>query len=129
MDALAEKYARRAVQLTYNHTFCAVDDKGALVRHVRDRTKIYILYHGSKILMVRIGAIQLQLGLQRNAVGQTPFKTLRNAVLRRVYVVVQKLEDEIVARVCNGEILREDLIQTLFLTLLRGRVKLQKIPE
>ena len=79
--------------------------------------------------MVRIGAIQLQLGLQRNAVGQTPFKTLRNAVLRRVYVVVQKLEDEIVARVCNGEILREDLIQTLFLTLLRGRVKLQKIPE
>ena len=74
--------------------------------------------------MVRICAIQLHLGLQRYAIGQTAFKTLINRVARRVDIVVQELKNEIIARISDREVLGEHLIQTVVLTFFRWCVQL-----
>ena len=129
MDALTEKDARRTVQLADHDTFGAVDDERALLGHVRDGTEIDVLNHRGEILVVRVGAVELQLGLQRHAVGEATLQALRDAVLRRVDVIVQELEDEIVARVSDGEVLGKHLVETLLLTFLRRYVELKEIPE
>ena len=112
------------MKLANNHTFRAIDDEGTLIRHIGYGTKINILYHSGKILMVRIRAIEFQFCLERHTVCQSPFQAFCYAVLGRIDVVVQKLEDEIVARVCNREILGKHLIKTLVLAVLRWSVEL-----
>ena len=79
--------------------------------------------------MVLIRAIQLHLSLQGNAISQAPLKALVYGVTRRIDIIVEELKDEVIARVCNGEVLGEHLIQTVILTFLRRRVKLQEVAK
>ena len=79
--------------------------------------------------MVGIRAVKLQLRLQRHAVGQSPLQTFIYRVARRINVVIQELQHEIVACVGYWEILSKHLVETLVLAVLRRRVKLQKITE
>ena len=68
--ALAEEHARAAVQLAHDHALGAVHHERAFGGHVGDLAQVYVLYNGLEILVLRIGAIKLQLGLQRNTVGE-----------------------------------------------------------
>ena len=64
------------MQLRNDDTLGAVDDERTLFGHIRDRAKIYILERGLEILMIGIGAVELQLGLERHTVGQTAVQAL-----------------------------------------------------
>ena len=117
------------MKLRHNNTLSTVDNKGALVGHVRDRTKIHILNHSCKILMVRICAIQLQFGLQRHTIGESALQTLLDGVFGWVNIIVEKLEHEIIAGVRNGEVLGKYFVKPLVVTFLRRSVQLQEILE
>ena len=54
MYALTEEYAWRTVKLGYNNTFRTIDDESRLIRHIRNRTKEYVLNNCIKILMIGI---------------------------------------------------------------------------
>ena len=110
MGALPEKHTGRAVKLRYDNTLGAIDHERALFGHVWNRAEIYVLNCGVEVLMVGIRAIQLQLSLQRHTVGEPSFKTLIDRIARRVDIIIEKLQYEIVAGVGNWEILREHLI-------------------
>ena len=129
MHAVTEKYARRAVQLRYDNAFSAVDHECTLLRHVRNGAEVHILDRGIEIHVVRVGARQLQLRLQGHAVGQTPFQTFVDGVTRRINVIVEEFQHKIVARVRDGEILCEYLIQSLILALFRRSVQLQEVAK
>ena len=129
MRALTEEYARRAVQLRYYYTFCPVDDERTLLGHIRDRTKVYVLYYRSEILMVRIRTVEFQLGFQGDAIRKAAVQTLLDGVAGRIYIVVQELQDEIIARVGNREIFRKNLIKPLVISFFRRRLQLEKVAE
>ena len=117
-----EEHTRRTVQLTHYDTLGAIDDEGAVGRHVRDGTEEHVLNDGVEILVVRVGAVELQLSLQRHSVGQTTLQTLFDTVTRRVDVIVEELENEIVARVRDGEVLGENFVQAVVLAQFGRRV-------
>ena len=125
----AEEYTRRTVQLAHNHTFSTIDNERTLRGHIRDCPQEHVLNDGIKVLMVRVGAVQLELSLQGHCIGQTTLDTLVYAVVGMVNVIVKKLEDKIVARVSYRKILAEHLEQTFFASLFRGRVNLEKLTE
>ena len=129
MRALSEEHTGRTVQLAYDYAFCAVDDESAGLRHIRNRAQIYILDFCCEILVIRIGAVQFEFGLERHAVGQTTFEALLDSIAGRVDIVVKKLQHKVVACVGNGEILCEHLIKAFVVALFRGSVELQKVAE
>ncbi len=129
MRALSEEHTRRTVELRHDNALRTIDHKRTLVRHVRDRAQIHILDHSVEILVVRVGAIELELSLEGDTVGQTTLQTLVDGIARRVDVVVEKLEDKVVAGVGDGEILGKHLEKALVLTLLRRCVKLKEVLE
>ncbi len=57
MDALAEEYARRSVQLRHHNSFSAVDDESTSFGHIWYGAEVYVLDHGIKILMFRVSAV------------------------------------------------------------------------
>jgi hypothetical protein len=79
--------------------------------------------------VVRVGARKLQLSLEGHAIGKSAFQTLLYAVSGRVDVIVQKLQYEVVAGVCDREILCKHLIESLVLTAFRRSIELQEIAE
>mgnify|MGYP007043003657 CR=1 FL=1 len=80
--------------------------------------------HRAEVLVVGVSAIQFQLSLQRYAISQAALQALINGVTGRVDIVIQELKNEVVARVCNREILGEHLIQAVILAFLRRSVQL-----
>ncbi len=79
--------------------------------------------------MVGVGAEQLQLSFQRYTIRESALQTLCYGVARRVDIVIQKLQHEIVPGICYGEVLGEHLIKPLVLARLGGCVQLEKITE
>ena len=79
--------------------------------------------------MLVIGTVQLQLGLQGHAVRKAALEALLDRITRRVDIVVDELQNEIVSGIGNGKILLKHLIQPLVLTILGRGVHLEKIPE
>ena len=129
MYALTEKHTRRTVQLRHHDTLGAVDDERTLLRHVGNRTQIYILDSGVEVLMVGVSAVEFQLGLQRHTVSLASLKTLLDGITRRIDVVVQKLQHKVIARVGDREVLRKHFVETLVLAVLGGCVELQEVTE
>ena len=74
--------------------------------------------------MFRVSAIKFHLSLQWHTIGQSTLQTLVYGVAWRVNEIVKELEYEIVTGVCNREILREHLVQSVILTFLRRCVQL-----
>ena len=110
------------MQLADDHALGTIDDEGAVVRHVRNRTEEDILNHGVEVLMVGVGAVELQPGLQGHGIGESALQTLFDAVAGRINVIVQEFQDEVVAGVSDGEVLGEHLVQAIVLTQFRRRV-------
>ena len=107
METLSEEDAGGAVQLGYNDAFGTVDDEGASRGHVRDGAEEDILDHGVEIFVFGVGAVQLELRLERHTVGETAFEALFNGVARRIHEIIEELEHEIVAGVRDREHLLE----------------------
>lgn len=118
MCALTEEHARRTVELRHNHTLRAVDHKRAFRCHVRDRAQIHILNNRVEIFVIGIGAIKLEFCFQGHAVGESAFQTLFNRVARGVDIVIEKFENEIIARVGNRKVLGKHLIEALVVSFL-----------
>ena len=79
--------------------------------------------------MLRVSTEQLHLCLHRHAVCQTSLKALLDSVARRINVVVQELQDEVITSVCNREVLCENLVQTIILTILWWGIQLKEVAE
>ena len=129
MSALSEEDARRTVELRDDDTLGSVDNKGSLLGHVGNLTEINILNNRGKVLVVRVGTIELKLCFEGHAVGQAMLKTLVDSVARRIDIIVEKFQHEIVARVGNGEVLGKYLIKPFVVALLGGSVELHEVLE
>ena len=105
MYALAEEYARRTVQLRHHNALGTVDNKRAILRHIRNGAQEYILYERTEVLVVRVSTIQFHLGLQRYTIGQSALETLVNGVAWRIDKVIQELKNEIITCVGDREVL------------------------
>ena len=79
--------------------------------------------------MVRVGAVQLELGLERYTVGQADVEALVNRVTRRIDVVIKEFEFKVVARVLDGEILGKNFIESLVFSFFSRCIQLQEITE
>ena len=117
------------MQLGYHDTFGTVDHESASGRHVRDHAKIDILDDGLEILMFLIVARKPELGFQRNAVGESAFDALGDAVARCINIIVEKLECEIASCVGDREILSKDLVKALVFPVVRVGLQLEEILE
>ena len=129
MSALSEEDARRTVELRDDDTHGSVDNKGSLLGHVGNLTEINILNNRGKVLVVRVGTIELKLCFEGHAVSQAMLKTLVDSVARRIDIIVEKFQHEIVARVGNGEVLGKYLIKPFVVALLGGSVELHEVLE
>ena len=128
MDALPEEYAGRAVELRYDDALRAVDDKCSPFGHVRYGAQIYVLDRGVEILVLGVRAVELQLGLEGHAVGQTHVQTFVDAVAGRVDEIVYEFEDEVVPGVGDGENL-EYFEQSFITAVFRCGVQLEEVLE
>ncbi len=117
------------MQLADHHALGAVHDERALGGHVGDLAQVHVLHDGLEVLVLGIGAVQLQLGLQRHAVGEAALDALIDAVAGRIDEVVQELQHELVARVRDGEVLAEYLEEAFLLAVLGERVDLEELLE
>jgi hypothetical protein len=129
MSALAEEHTRGAVQLAHDHTLGAVHDERALRGHVRDLAQIDVLHDGLEILVLWIGAVELQLGLQRHAVGKAALDAFVDAVARGIDEIIEELQHELVAGVRDGEILHEHLVEAFAFAVLREGLDLEELLE
>ena len=120
MHALAEENAGRAVQLRHNHAFRTVDNKRAAGGHIRNGTKIDILNNRVKIFVFWVGAIELEFSFQRNAVSQAPVETLLNGISRRIDIIIDKLENEVITSISYWKVFVKNLEQTLLFAFLRS---------
>jgi hypothetical protein len=127
--ALAEEHAGAAVQLAHDHAFGAVHHEGTLRGHVGDLPQVNVLHDRLEVLMLGIGAVKLQLGLQGHAVGKAALNAFVDAVARGVDEVVEEFQHELVAGVRDGEILHEDLVEALALAVLREGLDLEELLE
>jgi hypothetical protein len=117
------------VELGYHDPLCPVDHEGSARGHVRDHAQVDILDDGLKIFVLRIRAIKLQLGFQRNAVGKTAFDALLNGITGRIDEIIQELQDKIISGIGDREVLGENLIKPLADPVLRIGLQLEKILE
>ena len=127
MNARTKEHARRTMQLRHNYTLRTIDNKRTFGRHIRDWPQIHILNHGIKILVIRIGAIEFQFRLQRHTISQTATNTLFDGITRRVDIIIEELQHEVIARIRNREILGKYAIQPFVFSLLRWSIKLEEI--
>ena len=129
MDAAAEKYTRRTVQLANDNTLGTIDNKGTVVCHVWNGTKEDILNNCIEILMIGIGTVKLQLCLQGDTVSQATLKALFYRISWWIDIIVQELKNKVIASIRYGEVLAEDLVQTIVLTEFRWSIQLEEVPE
>jgi hypothetical protein len=118
MDALSEEYAWRAMELRYDDTLGTVDDKSTLVGHIGNCAEVHILYFGGKVFMIGVGAIEFELSLERDTIGEATVKTFVDGVTRRINEIVKEFENKVVARIGNGEVLRKYLIESFVFSFL-----------
>ena len=104
MGALSEEHTGRTVELRHDNAFGAVDYKCTFFGHVGDRAEIYVLDFRSEIFMIGVCTVQLQLGFQRHTVGQTALETLFDRVTRRIDIIIEEFENEVVASVGYREV-------------------------
>ena len=69
--------------------------------------------------MIGICTIKFHLRLQGHTIGQSALQTFFNGISRRIDKVIQELENEIITRIGDREVLGEHLIQTVILAFLR----------
>ncbi len=129
VHALAEEYARRAVQLRNDDSFGAVDDECSAGSHVRDRTQVDVRHHRVEILVLLVGAVELEFRFQRDVVSQAHVKALVHRVARRVDEIIDELQNEIVAGISDREYLLENLVESLVLAVFRRRLQLEEVLE
>ena len=79
--------------------------------------------------MIRVGAIQFQLSLQRYAIGETTLQALVDGVAGRVDIVIQELKNEVITRVGDREILGEDFVEAFVFPVVRIGFQLEEILE
>ena len=129
MDARTEEYARRAVQLRNDNALCTIYNKGTVLGHVGDRTEENILDDGAEILVVGVGTIKFEFGLQGHTIGQSALKTFLDTIARRVDIVIQEFQHKVVASISDREVLSKNFVQAIVFTQFRRSVKLQEILE
>ena len=129
MHALTEEYAGRTVQLRDDHALGTVDDERTALGHVGNRTEINVLHRNAEIFVFVVRAVEFELRFQRHAVREAAFEALFDRIAGRVDIVVDKLQNEVVPGIGNGEILLKHLVQPLVLTILGRRVHLEKVTE
>ena len=105
MNARTEEHARRTVQLRYYDTLSTIDNKCTVGGHIRNRSQENILNHRIEVFMIRICTIKFQFSLQRNAVGQATLQAFLDGITRRIDIIVQELQYEVVASIRNREVL------------------------
>ena len=129
MHALAEEYARRTVQLRYDDALGTVEDERTTLGHVGYRAEIDVLHHHTEILVLVVGTVQLQLGLQGHAVRKAALETLLDRVTGRINIVIDELQNEVVPGVGDWKILLKHFVKAFVLAVLGRRVHLEKIAE
>ena len=129
MHALAEEYAGRTVQLRHDDSFSTVDYERTPRGHVGYGAEVNVLDLGVEIFVFGVGAVQFQFRLERYAVREAAFETLLYGVARRIDIVIDKFQDEIVPRVGYREVLHEHLVESLVLAVLCGGVELEEVME
>ena len=117
------------MQLRNHNALSTIDDKGAVVGHVRDHAQEHTLLRGFKFFVIGVGAEEFQLGAQGDTVSQTTFQAFVDTIARSFDIIVEEFENEVVARISDGEILGKDLEKTIVLTQLIRSVQLEKFPE
>ena len=122
MDTLSEEYTRRTMQLRNNYTFCSIDNKSTFRSHIRDRTQIYILNNSIKVFVIGVCTIKLQFSFQGNTISQSTFQTIINRIVRRIDIVIEELEHEVVTSICNREIFCKHFIQAIVLSFFRRSI-------
>jgi len=116
------------VKLRDDDALGTIDDKGALLRHIRYRAQVHVLDFGREV-MVGVGAVELELGLERHTVSQADVQTLVDGVARGVNIIVKEFELKVVAGILDGEILGKHFVESLVFTFLGGCVQLQEVTE
>ena len=111
------------------YTFCTIEDESTTLGHVWDSTKIDILYYYAEILVLVVSTVELQFSLQWDTICQTALQALLDRVTWWVDIVVDKLQNEIVSGVGDGEILLEHFVEALVLTILGRSVHLEEVTE
>ncbi len=129
VHALAEEYARRAVQLRYHDSLRTVEDERTALGHIRDQTEIYVLNDLVEVLVLGVGAVEFKFCFEGNAICQTSLQTLLDRVTRLVDIVVYKFQNEVVSGIRDREIFVEHPVKALVLAVLRRGVKLEKVSE
>lgn len=117
------------MKLRHDNTLSAVDDERALLGHVRDIAEEHFLFDRLEILVILIVAGEAQFCLEGYGESQAPVDALIDVVLGRIDGVINKLEDEVFARVGNGEVLCKYFEETLILSFLGRCFNLQEIFE
>jgi hypothetical protein len=79
--------------------------------------------------MFRVGTIELKLCLQRHSVSHTSVDALLDGISRRVDEVVLEFQDELIAGVCYGEVVREYSEQTFGFSILRIGFQLEELSK
>jgi len=132
MGDFVEKDAGRAVELADDDALGAVDDKSAAIGHKGDEPQIDHLFLGigqGVIGVVLVLDGQTEFGLEGYRVGHPPLLTLLNAVLGRVDVVLDKVEDEIFPAVDDRKDALENRLQADIPPLIWRYIGLEKVPE
>lgn len=117
------------MQLGDHDTLGTVDYESAFGCHVGYHAQVNGLLDSLELFVLRVVAGEFQLGLQRDAVGETTLDALLDGVAGRVDEVVKKLKGEVVAGIRNGEVLPEDFEETLVKTVVRVGLNLEEILE
>ena len=108
--ARAKEHPGRTVELRDDDSLSPINDKRTRLRHVRDVAQEDILHYGAEVLVVGVGTRQLQLRLEGDAIGQTSAQAFLDSVLRRIDIVIEKFENEVITRISDREVLIEDSI-------------------
>ena len=117
------------MQLRYDNTLCSIDNKRAVLGHIRNSAQEYILRDCFEVLKSRVCTIQLHLGFQGHAIGKPTLKTFLYSITRRINEIIQKLKHEVVAGIRYGKVFGEHLVQTIILALLGWSIQLQEVFE
>src|SRR5690606_17933210 len=129
VEGLPEEYPGGTVQLGNDNAFGPVDHKGPTGGHIGDGTQIDVLHYGLKVLVLGIGTIEFQTGLQRHAVGKSTFDTFLDGISWWIYEIIQKLKHKLVSGIGNGKIFHEGIVETFIPPFVGFGLKLEKILE
>ena len=130
MNGFAEEHAGRAMELTNDNAFRAVDDERSPHRHRGEVAQVHFLFNGIGEFLASFPLRgEAQLRFQRNGKGESPFLTFNHRVLRFLHIVLRELQQEVFAGVGDWKIHFEDLLQTKLLPPMRRDIRLQKPVE